>query len=51
LHPLEGPPETVNSAAIESLKQRGLIASNMKFPASVYLLTERGLEIARNITD
>jgi DNA-binding transcriptional regulator PaaX len=51
LHPLDGPPEQVDSAAVERLKRRGLIASNMKFPASVYLLTERGLEIARNITD
>ena len=29
LHPLEGPPEIVDSAAVESLKRRGLIASNM----------------------
>ncbi len=40
LHPLEGPPESVNSAAVEALKRRGLIASNMKFPVAVYRLTD-----------
>ncbi len=39
LHPLAGPPETVSSVAVDALKRRGLIASNMKFPAAVYRLT------------
>jgi hypothetical protein len=43
LHPLAGPPVPVSSAAMDALKRRGLIASNMKFPAAAYLLTERGL--------
>jgi hypothetical protein len=47
LHPLDGPDEIVDRAAVESLKRRKLIASNMKFPAAVYLLTERGLAVAR----
>jgi N-dimethylarginine dimethylaminohydrolase len=40
LHPLEGLPEAVDSRDVESLKRRGLIVSNMKFPAAMYLLTE-----------
>jgi hypothetical protein len=40
LHLLDGPAVDVDSAAVERLKRRGLIASNMKFPAAVYLLTE-----------
>ena len=43
LHPLDGPDEIVDRAAVEHLKQQGLIASNMKFPAATYVLTERGL--------
>ena len=41
LHPLEGSPEIVDSAAVEALKRRGLIVSNMKFPVAVYRLTTR----------
>jgi hypothetical protein len=44
LHPLDGPPEDVDSAAVERLKRRGLIASNMKFPAAVYLVTDEGVQ-------
>lgn len=40
LHPLDGTPVEVDSRDVESLKRRGLIVSNMKFPAAVYLLTE-----------
>jgi hypothetical protein len=40
LHPLAGPPVDVDSGVVERLKRRGLITSNMKFPAAVYLLTE-----------
>ncbi len=42
LHPLDGPAEIVDRAAVETLKRRGLIASNLKFPAATYLLTEEG---------
>jgi hypothetical protein len=34
----------VDSAAVERLKRRGLIASNMKFPAAVYLVTDEGVQ-------
>lgn len=46
LHPLVGPPELVDRATVESLRQHGLIASNMKFPAATYVLTERGVTAA-----
>lgn len=47
LHPLDGPDQIVDRAAVEILKQRGLIASNMKFPAATYVLTERGIAAAK----
>ena len=31
---------------VERLRALGLIASNMKFPAATYLLTDKGLELA-----
>ena len=46
LHPLDGEPVDVDRAAVDYLKQHGLIASNMKFPAATYLLTERGIAVA-----
>ncbi len=42
LHPLAGEPEPVDAALVESLRELGLIQSNLKFPAATYLLTERG---------
>lgn len=47
LHPLDGPDEIVDSTAVAYLKQRGVIASNMKFPAAVYLLTAEGIALCR----
>ncbi len=46
LHPLDGPDEIVERAAVEALKRQGLIASNMKFPAATYVLTECGVATA-----
>ena len=51
LHPLHGPAEAVERAAVETLKRRGLIASNLKFPAATYVLTERGIAAATNSLD
>jgi hypothetical protein len=42
LHPLDGPPQPVRRASVESLCNRGLIDSNKKFPAATYWLTEQG---------
>jgi hypothetical protein len=49
LHPLEGPPETLQEATVNHLKAQGLIDSNKKFPAATYLLTEKGKEVAANL--
>jgi hypothetical protein len=49
LHPLEGNPETVNRAAVDHLKEHGLIDSNKKFPAATYLLTPKGQTIAAHL--
>jgi uncharacterized protein YjhX (UPF0386 family) len=51
LHPLDGPPQTVDKAVVDSLKRRQLIDSNKKFPAATYLLTDRGKEMAITLTE
>jgi hypothetical protein len=51
LHPLDGtPPSIVPSAVIDHLLAQRLLTSNMKFPAAVYLLTERGVALAADLT-
>jgi hypothetical protein len=45
LHPLHGEPEPVPAALVESLRERGLIQSNLKFPAATYLLTDKAFEV------
>ena len=49
LPPLAGPAETVRRRTVEALKNHGLIASNKKFPAAAYLLTENGRQIASQL--
>ena len=50
LHPLEGgEPEAVDSATVQALRERGLIESNMKFPAATYLLTDKGRQVAAGL--
>lgn len=49
LEPPEGKAEVLDSAVVEGLKQAGLIASNMKFPAASYLLTEHGARAAASL--
>lgn len=44
LHPLDGEPEAVDGAIVRSLITQGLIQSNLKFPASTYVLTEDGVQ-------
>jgi hypothetical protein len=51
LHPLNGPPETVGKAVVDSLKRRRLIDSNKKFPAATYLLTEQGRRMAVTLSE
>ncbi|GIV78859.1 MAG: hypothetical protein KatS3mg050_3253 [Litorilinea sp.] len=51
LHALEddrGQP--VAAETVASLRRRGLIESNMKFPVATYLLTDKGAALARRLT-
>ncbi len=43
LHPLHADPQPVPPALVESLRDLGLIQSNLKFPAATYVLTDRAL--------
>ena len=49
LHPLDGPPQTIRRAAVDHLKDHGLIESNKKFPAATYLLTPKGQRVAQEL--
>jgi hypothetical protein len=40
----------VDVATVERLRQRGLIAGNMKFPAATYILTTDGERVAASLT-
>lgn len=39
----------IADAVVDNLRSRGLIDSNMKFPAATYLLTDKGAEVARKL--
>ena len=43
LHPLQGEPQPVSAALVDSLRNLGLIQSNFKFPAATYVLTDKAL--------
>lgn len=42
LHALDGSTETIAWEIVEALQDQGLIASNQKFPAATYWLTDTG---------
>jgi hypothetical protein len=42
LHQLDGRVDLVSARTVGRLRRRGLIASNKKFPAATYLLTDKG---------
>jgi hypothetical protein len=44
LHPLIGEPSPVSAELVESLRNLGLIQSNLKFPAATYVLTDGALD-------
>lgn len=46
LHTLEGSSETLEWETVEALQEQGLIASNQKFPAATFWLTELGKQSA-----
>jgi uncharacterized protein YjhX (UPF0386 family) len=49
LHALDGSTEIVEKATVDSLKEKGLIDSNKKFPAATYLLTDKGTKLAATL--
>jgi len=49
LQRLTGEQVPVAAATVRTLERRHLLASNMKFPAATYLLTEPGLRLARSL--
>lgn len=51
MHPLSGEAIRVSAAAMDALKRRRLIDSNMKFPAAAYVLTERGRQAAASLVE
>ena len=51
LHRLdESGADAVDAAVVASLERSGLIESNMKFPAAMFLLTDKGVAAAAHIT-
>ena len=44
LHPLAGEPLPISAELVESLRNPGLIQSNLKFPAAAYVLTDKAVE-------
>jgi hypothetical protein len=42
--------QSVSTASVERLRDLGLIAGNMKFPAATYLLTAEGERMATSLT-
>ncbi|CAN5375208.1 hypothetical protein BH10CHL1_BH10CHL1_15520 [soil metagenome] len=50
LHPLGAASvEIIDANLVTDLKRQQLIASNMKFPAATYLLTDKGLELSTRL--
>ena len=51
LHRLDGTAIQVNEDLVDRLRRQGVIASNKKFPAATYLLTEKGRRLAARLGD
>ena len=51
LHPLDGEPEIINADDAQRLCDLGLLASNKKFPAATFWLTEKGKVAAAQTTE
>lgn len=49
LHRLTGERVPIAATTVRTLERRRLLASNMKFPAATYLLTEQGIHLARSL--
>jgi uncharacterized protein YjhX (UPF0386 family) len=50
LHPLQGAAIQVKATTVRNLERRGWLRSNMKFPVATYLLTEKGSEVALQLS-
>jgi hypothetical protein len=51
LHRLDGTTFQVGAAVVDRLRREGVIASNKKFPAATYLLTEKGRRLVARLGD
>lgn len=51
LHRLNGEIVPVAESAVALLESRGLVKSNMKFPAATYLLTDKGKKIVQQSSE
>jgi len=50
LHPLGGESQEVPATAVAGLEKLRLLHSNQKFPAATFLLTDRGRQVAAELT-
>ena len=51
IHPLHGPEIDASAEAVDQLKRGRLIDSNKKFPTAVYLLTQKGAQVAASLVE
>ncbi|HRW05325.1 MAG TPA: hypothetical protein P5121_09540 [Caldilineaceae bacterium] len=49
LHHQRAEPIPIDAAIVRHLEKRGLLRSNMKFPAATYLLTAKGSTLAQQV--
>jgi hypothetical protein len=50
LHQAGAPDQEIEAALVAALTDRGLLQSNMKFPAATFLLTDKGVAVARQLS-
>jgi parvulin-like peptidyl-prolyl isomerase len=50
LHQTGAPDQEIAAALVATLTDRNLLQSNMKFPAATFLLTDKGVAVARQLS-
>ncbi len=50
LHQAGAPDQEIEPALVVALTDRDLLQSNMKFPAATFLLTDKGVAVARQLS-
>ena len=50
LHQAGAPDQEIEPALVAALTDRDLLQSNMKFPAATFLLTDKGVAVARQLS-